>query len=534
MGNQYPVIFCKSGKAWFNMVKDTIAAIATAMSDSGIGIIRISGREAVDACNNIFRTKSGKMKIKELTSHRMIFGYIVDMPDSGTVNEEWTSFMIDEVMAVVMKAPNSYTAEDTVEIQCHGGVLVMQKILELILKQGVRLAQPGEFTKRAFLNGRIDLSRAEAVMDVIHAGNELALASSVKQLRGNVSEAVGEIRDEILYEIAFIESALDDPEHISLEGYEQRLRRKLESLMQRTGKLISSADNGKLMKEGIQTVIVGKPNAGKSSLLNLLVGEERAIVTDIAGTTRDVLQESIRLHGIGLNIVDTAGIRSTQDVVERIGVEKAKKYAADADLILYVADASVPLDENDDVILSMIGEKNTVILLNKTDLPGVVDEDVICRRINEVNVGNVGSSFEPDDSDIGISEDHKAFAAEVISQNVTLISTGGSGKEIRIIRTSTRENVGMDVFEDTVKKMFFQGEIKADGEITITNMRHKEALMEAHESLNMVIGSLDMQMPEDFYSIDLMSAYGSLGRILGEEVGEDLVNEIFSKFCMGK
>ena len=474
------------------MKSETIAAIATAVSESGIGIIRISGPQALETADRVFRTKSGKHRITKMETHTMHYGFIVDGPEAHmeSMGEGWKDHIIDEVMAAVMKAPRSYTTEDTVEISCHGGVLVMQRILEAVLKNGARIAEPGEFTKRAFLNGRIDLSKAEAVIDVIHSRNEFALKSSVKQLKGSVSEAVKELRGDILYEIAFIESALDDPEHISLDGYSEHLLQKTESLMARIGGLISTADNGKMMKEGINTVIVGKPNAGKSSLLNLLVGEERAIVTEVAGTTRDVLQESIRLYGIGLNIIDTAGIRDTQDIVEKIGVERAKKYAAEADLILYVVDASVPLDESDFEIIPLTAEKNTIILLNKTDLECVVEEDDLLKRIPNRNV--------------------------------------------QVLRTSTKENTGIEEFENTVKDMFFQGKLHMNEEVIITNMRHKEALQNAYDSLVMVKESLDMDMPEDFYSIDLMSAYASLGSIIGEEVGEDLVNEIFSKFCMGK
>lgn len=325
-------------------------------------------------------------------------------------------------------------------------------------------------------------------MDIIHSKNEFALRSSVKQLKGALSDKVRSLRGEILHEIAFIESALDDPEHVSLDGYLERLEEKAVRIHGELKKLIGSADNGKMLKDGIDTVIVGKPNAGKSSLLNLLVGEERAIVTSVAGTTRDVLEESIRLHGIGLNIIDTAGIRSTDDEVEKIGVEKARKYAGNADLIVYVVDASLALDENDEAIMEMIADKKVIVLLNKTDLEQVVSEEAIVNRMPQVS----------------------------------------------IIRTSTKENTGIDAFEQTIRQLFFGGEIAVNDELYITNQRHKEALIESCESMEMVLKSLADQMPEDFYSIDLMSAYASLGRIIGEDVGEDLVNEIFSKFCMGK
>jgi len=470
------------------MHSDTIAAIATAVSDSGIGIIRISGDSAVEVADKIYHAKDGKKRLKNVASHTIHYGFIYD-----------GDTLVDEVMVAVMKAPNTYTKEDTVEIDCHGGILVMNKILEAVLRNGCRLAEPGEFTKRAFLNGRIDLSKAEAVMDLIHSKNEFALQSSIKQLNGAVSDCVRKLRDEILYEIAFIESALDDPEHISLEGYQERLEEKSITISTTIKKLLDSADNGKLLKDGINTVIVGKPNAGKSSLLNLLVGEDKAIVTSIAGTTRDVLEESIRLHGISLNIIDTAGIRSTEDEVEKIGVDKARRYAANADLIIYVVDASIGLDENDDAIMELIADKKVIVLLNKSDL-----EQVVCE--NDI-LGKMTSA-----SDFNVPKD-----------NV-----------IRIIKTSTKENIGIEAFEQTIKELFFGGEIAANNEIYITNQRHKEVLAEAYESMQMVLASLADHMPEDFYSIDLMSAYAALGRIIGEEVGDDLVNEIFSKFCMGK
>lgn len=462
------------------MKTDTIAAIATALSDSGIGIIRISGKEALEIADKVYVSKNGNKHLKNVDSHTIHYGFIVDKQ----IDE-----ILDEVMVAVMKAPKSYTAEDTVEINCHGGVLMMHQILEAVLKAGARMAEPGEFTKRAFLNGRMDLSEAEAVMDVIHAKNELALKSSVSQLKGAVSDKIKSLRAEIIYEIAFIESALDDPEHISLDGYPESLKEKISELLLEIDKLLSSADNGKLLKEGINTVIVGKPNAGKSSLLNLLAGEEKAIVTDIAGTTRDILEEHIKLHGINLNVIDTAGIRSTEDIVEKIGVEKAKKYAADADLIIYVVDSSVPLDENDKDIIEMIGSKKCIILLNKTDLNAVVTK----KELEKFNLEN-----------------------------------------FRVVKTSTKDGTGMAVFEETVRDMFFKGEISFDNEVYITNIRHKEALFDAKNALLMVEKSLADNMPEDFYSIDLMSAYASLGNIIGEEVSEDLVNEIFSKFCMGK
>lgn len=470
------------------MQTDTIAAIATAVSDSGIGIIRISGSDALLVADKVYRSPKNQKKLSQAASHTIHYGYIYDEDE-----------LIDEVMVAVMRSPHSYTTENTVEINCHGGILVMNRILETVLHHGARLAQPGEFTKRAFLNGRIDLSKAEAVMDLIHSKNEFVMKASVNQLKGSVSAKVRSLREDILYEIAFIESALDDPEHISLEGYPDKLMAKTRGLSQELKKLIDSADNGKMLKDGIRTVILGKPNAGKSSLLNVLVGEDKAIVTSVAGTTRDVLEESIKLHGIGLNMIDTAGIRDTEDEVEKIGVEKARKYANQADLVIYVVDSSRELDENDEEIIELIRDKKVIVLLNKTDLEPVVTEEQIKDKFREIYEGEE----KHDDS-------------------------------LHVIRTSTKDNTGIDEFEKTIQDMFFAGRIAVNDEIYITNQRHKEALVEAYDSLKMVQKSLEDEMPEDFYSIDLMSAYAALGRIIGEEVGEDLVNEIFSKFCMGK
>lgn len=464
---------------------DTIAAIATAMSDSGIGIIRISGEEAISIANKIFCSVNPDKKLINVKSHTVHYGYIYDGDK-----------FLDEVMVIVMKSPRSYTTEDTVEINCHGGVLMVNRILETVLKYGVRLAEPGEFTKRAFLNGRIDLSKAEAVIDIIHSKNEFALQAGTEQLKGSVSNAVKSMRERVLYEIAFIESALDDPEHISLDGFYERISTTVKGLISEITRLIDSADNGKMLKEGINTVILGKPNAGKSSLMNILVGEEKAIVTNIAGTTRDILEENIKLHGIGLNIIDTAGIRETEDIVEKIGVERALKCAEKADLVIYVVDSSVPLDDSDFAIMDFMKTKKSIVLLNKTDLTTIVTEE---------------------------------YLKEILLDNV-----GEAAKVLPIIKTSTKENIGIDVFEEQMKEMFFNGEISFNDEVYITNLRHKEALMDAKKSLIMVQRSIEDDMPEDFLSIDLMSAYASLGTIIGEEVGEDLVNEIFSKFCMGK
>ena len=454
----------------------TIAAISTAMSASGIGIVRISGEKAMDVIANIYRSKNGKKDIREVGSHTIHYGFIYD-------GEE----VVDEVLVMIMKGPHTYTGEDTVEIDCHGGVYAMKRVLETVLKNGAEIAEPGEFTKRAFLNGRLDLSQAEAVMDVIQAKNSMALKSSVEQLKGSVLRAVKEIRSKLIYHIAYIESALDDPEHISLDGYPQELHEVVEKESREISELLKTADDGRMIQEGIKTVILGKPNAGKSSLLNYLVGEDRAIVTEIAGTTRDILEEYISLNGITLRVIDTAGIRDTEDIVEKIGVGKAKQMAEDADLILYVVDSSLPLDENDEEIMELLNGRKSIVIYNKTDLVSVVDMEILKKK------------------------------------------TGSP-----VIPVSVVEETGISQLEDDIKRMFFQGELTFNDEVYITNARHKAALEETLESLKLVENSIDMGMAEDFFSIDLMNAYESLGRIVGESVGEDLVNEIFSKFCVGK
>lgn len=458
------------------MKTDTIAAIATAMSNSGIGIVRISGDEALDVADRIFRPKKGSRKVSDMETHTIHYGYVTDGDE-----------VIDEVMLLIMKAPRSYTCEDTIEIDCHGGVLVMKKILETVLKYGARPAEPGEFTKRAFLNGRIDLSQAESVIDVINAQNELALKSSVSQLQGAVLEKIKAIRAVVLHELAFIESALDDPEHVSLEGYPEQLHEIMSDAHSKVKKLLDSSDNGKMLKEGINTAIVGKPNAGKSSLLNILVGEERAIVTEIAGTTRDILQEQIQIGGIGLNVIDTAGIRDTEDIVEKIGVNKSREYIEKADLIIYVVDSSTELDENDQEIIEAIQNKKAIVLLNKSDLDTKTDASVLQTQLSKP-----------------------------------------------ILSISAKNNTGIHELETLIEEMFFSGKLSFNDEVYITNIRQKNALAEAQNSLKMVLQSIADGMPEDFFTIDMMNAYEALGTIIGESVGEDLVNEIFSKFCMGK
>lgn len=452
---------------------DTICAISTAISNSGIGIIRVSGDDAIEKVDKIF---SGKQSLLEAESHTVHYGHIV-----------FDNKVLDEVMVLVFKGPKSYTTEDTVEIDCHGGVIVLQQVLNAVIAQGIRPAEPGEFTKRAFLNGRIDLSQAESVMDIIDSNSKFALQNSMNQLQGSVSTMIKNLRAKIIYEIAYIESALDDPEHISLDGYQESLLPKIQDMKETIKYHLDTAGNGMMLKEGICTAIIGKPNAGKSSLLNTLARKERAIVTDIAGTTRDTLEEQIMLNGICLNIIDTAGIRDTEDSVEKIGVEKAMDSISMADLILYVVDSSTDLDENDFQIMEHIKNKNVIVLLNKSDLEVMVSEEKIKENLN----------------------------APVLS-------------------FSAKNGDGLEQLENLITDMFFKGSIQENNQVIITNARHVSALSRAYESLSHVVESIENEMPEDFLSIDLMDAYESLGTIIGESVEEDLVNEIFSKFCTGK
>lgn len=452
---------------------DTIAAISTALSNSGISIIRVSGEEAISSIDKLYK---GKRKLSEVDSHTINYGHIV-----------YDDEIIDEVFVSVFKAPSTFTREDVVEINCHGGVLVTRKILEIILQNGIRHAEPGEFTKRAFLNGRIDLSQAESVMDIIKSNNEFALNASINQLNGSLSKEIVLLREKIIYEIAYIESALDDPEHISLDGYNERLSSVVNEVRSKVEKLIKSSNNGILLKDGINTVIVGKPNAGKSSLLNTLARKEKAIVTDIPGTTRDIIEEQININGIILNIIDTAGIRDTDNIVEKIGVDKSFSAIDEADFIIYVVDSSIALDENDFKIIDKIRDRKCVCLLNKSDLENVVSEEDLCSHIDS-----------------------------------------------KVIPISVKEGKGIDDLENEIKHLFFNGEIADNNEVVITNIRHKDLLCKCNDSLKLVENSLSNNMPEDFYSIDLMDAYKYLGLIIGQEIEDDLVDEIFSKFCMGK
>lgn len=507
-------------------MRETIAAIASGMTASGIGIVRISGPDAFRVLGKVFRFANPKKNVENIKANTIHYGHIVEFDEMAAVSSDrktaessdakavvnsdrktaessytktaesdiedrkksgCSEKIIDEVLVMVMKGPHTYTAEDTVEIDCHGGPFVMQKILTAVLRAGARAAEPGEFTKRAFLNGRIDLTEAEAVMDVISSGSEDALKSSLMQLDGSVRRKIENLRERILTELAFIEAALDDPEHYDLQGYPEELDEKIVKLMAELDRLLKSFDEGKLIREGIFTVILGKPNAGKSSLLNYLTGEQRAIVTEIAGTTRDSLEETVRLGGLTLRIADTAGIRTTGDIIEKMGVDRAKYLGDKADLLLAVFDSSRPLDENDTEILSFISGRKALVLLNKSDLETVVDE----REIRKYT-------------------------------------------DAPIVIISAKMNEGRELIEEQIRDMFFHGRLHVNEEIMLTNVRHKEACEETLTSLRLVRDSISEGMPEDFYSVDLMDAYAALGRIIGEQVEDDLVDMIFAKFCMGK
>lgn len=506
--------------------QDTICAVATAMSEAGIGIIRISGPEAINVADRLYRNSKGQRTLCSMKPNSIHFGYIIkpvsDEKAEKTANvaisperkkeeiKEETKEntgecvqkkgtreeTIDEVMVSVMRAPHSYTTEDTVEINCHGGMFLLNRILQLVMEAGARLALPGEFTKRAFLGGRLDLAEAEAVMDLISSQNEFSRKNSLAQLEGSFSGQIREMREKLIYEIAFIESALDDPENYSLDGYPEELLKKIEEIRTRIGKLLSSAEEGRLLKEGIRTVIIGKPNAGKSSLLNLLAGQERAIVTNVPGTTRDTLEETVRMQDVLLRLIDTAGIHETQDQVEKLGIERTMKSIEQAELLLFLIDASEKLTQEDREIAEHMTNalqegKKGIILLNKSDLDG---------QTGQMEVENL---FQ-------------------------------KGSKPDILQVSMKTEEGIPALKEKIRELFHTGELMENAENVVTNLRHKEALTRAFNSLGLVMQSIEDGLSEDFFSIDLMNGYTALGEILGEQVDDDLVEEIFSKFCLGK
>lgn len=455
---------------------DAIAAVSTPIGNGGIGIVRISGNSAFDILKSIFVPASGKA-IDELKSHTINYGHIV-------LNNE----IIDEVMVSVMKAPKTYTRQDTVEINCHGGIKSVNKVLESAVINGARIAEPGEFTKRAFINGRIDLSQAEAVIDIINSKTDLAHKAALNRLEGKLSAKVKDLRNKIITMTANIEAAIDYPEHDDETMTYNSIKIGTQDVVNAVKKLIETADTGKIIKNGIKTVILGRPNVGKSSLMNSLMDEERAIVTDIPGTTRDILQETVNINGIPLNIIDTAGIRDTDDIIEKMGVEKSKQYAENADLILMMLDGSKEISTDDLEILEFIQNKNVIVIINKVDLEVLVDYNIICRYIDKKYVVNM----------------------------------------------SVKNDTGFDFLYNLINDLFFSGEININDEAVISSERNKASLLKALSSLNNVIETVENKMPEDFISMDLMDAYSALGEITGESVDEDIIDKIFSEFCLGK
>lgn len=453
---------------------DTIAAISTSLSPAGIGIIRVSGKESVSIVDGLYK---GSKLLNEVDTHTINYGHIM----SG-------QHIVDEVLVSVMRGPNSFTKEDVVEVNCHGGVIVLEKVLSLILQNGARLAEPGEFTKRAFLNGRIDLSQAESIMDIINAKSDMALEAAQSHLKGILKDKVEEIKQFVIEIIAHVEASIDYPEY-DIEALEDtQLLRTLGLIKTNIKDLIDSYDNGKLMREGIKTAIIGKPNVGKSSLMNALLKEQRAIVTDIPGTTRDVIEEYMNIHGVPLKMVDTAGIRDTEDTVEKIGVEKAKTLINEAELIIFMADASSNLEEDDYEILKMIKDKKLIVLLNKIDL----------------------------------------------EQQTTVSHLSNLLSDQQIIPLSLINNDGVDLLEKRIKEMFSIGSINFNDQAYVTNIRHKKALDDAIISLDEVVGAVEIGMPPDCYAIDLKDIYGHLGELTGDNVSEDLIKTLFSQFCLGK
>lgn len=457
-------------------IDDTIAAIATAPGEGGIGIIRISGEKSLQVAQSIFKSKSGKM-IKDYNARTLIYGTVVD-------NEK----VIDEVLVAYMKGPNSYTAEDVIEINCHGGFISVKKILELILSKGVRLAKAGEFTKRAFLNGRIDLSQAEAIIDVIKSKTDMAHEVAQSQLEGSLAKKIKDLRMNVTEVLAHLEVSIDFAEEDVEEITYQTLEEKALELRNEIKKLYDTAESGKILRDGLKTVIVGKPNVGKSSLLNSILGENRAIVTDIAGTTRDVIEEFVNIKGIPLKIVDTAGIRETEDVVEKIGVEKSRESFSTADLVIMVLDASRKLSEEDMEILESLKNKKTIVLLNKMDLEPQIELEKIEEFVN--------------------SED--------------------------IIKISALKHQGIEELQDKIEAMVYHGSVKNSSNLMITNSRHKDALFKAYESINDAISAIEQRMPYDFIEVDFKNIWDYLGYINGDTVREDLLDTIFANFCIGK
>ncbi|ADL13830.1 tRNA uridine-5-carboxymethylaminomethyl(34) synthesis GTPase MnmE [Acetohalobium arabaticum] len=461
-------------------IKDTIAAISTAVGEGGIGIVRISGPEAIEIADKIFKSyQQPDKKLNKVDTYTAHYGHIIK-PETEQV--------LDEVISLVMKAPKTYTKEDVVEINCHGGMVPLQKILELVLDVGARLADPGEFTKRAFLNGRIDLSQAEAIMDVINSQTEAGLEAAMDQLEGGLSDQINNISQKILRLLANLEASIDFPEDEIEDFNSEELEKRVIEILSEIEDLLATSKQGRIVKEGIQTAIIGKPNVGKSSLLNALLRENRAIVTEVPGTTRDVIEEVINIDGIPLKIIDTAGIREAENEVEKIGIEKSEKFLKRADLVLLVLDAHCGITDEDRKIIGLAEGKDTIIVVNKTDL-------------------------EP------------KLAVEELKEELDMEA---------VVETSATEGIGIKELEELISDMVFGGQIKSTDQTLITNLRHKEAIEDAYEDMNRVKETVEQDLPADFVTIDLKSALEKLGKITGDTVDEDIIDRIFADFCLGK
>ena len=455
---------------------DTIAAIATAVGESGIGIIRVSGPDAIAIVEQIFQAKQDK-SLAEVETYTAHYGHILEQED-----------VVDEVITLVMKEPKTYTKEDVVEINCHGGTVILRKILDLILNKGARLAEPGEFTKRAFLNGRIDLAQAEAVADLIQSKTEASLEVALNQLEGGLSDKVNEIRQDIISLLAHLEATIDFPEDEIEDFAPEELETRINEVENKIDKLLATSERGKILKEGIEAAIVGRPNVGKSSLLNALVREKRAIVTDIPGTTRDVIEEVINIDGIPVKIIDTAGIRNAQDQIEKIGVEKSEEYLAKAELILLVVDISAGITEGDKKLMKDAQDKEVVVIANKLDL----EDQLELKKIEEIL------------------------------------------PEAPIVKTAAIANQGINELEDAISELVYSGKISAQDEAVISNLRHKKALERAKENIFDVRSTWEQGLPNDFLTIDLRAALEAVNEITGNAIGEDIVDQIFADFCLGK
>jgi tRNA modification GTPase len=459
------------------MFDDTIAAIATAPGEAGIGIVRLSGNKSIDILDKIFKGKSKKSAF-DISSRMVTYGHIVDE----------NNHVVDEVLSIIMRGPNSYTTEDVVEIHCHGGIIPVRRIMELVLKNGAVMAEPGEFTKRAFLNGRIDLTQAEAVIDVITSKTETGLNAALNQLEGDLSQELHNIMEELLSILAHIEASIDFPEHDIEEVTQDNILKAATNVNASIKRLSDSFEEGKIIRDGLSTAIVGRPNVGKSSLLNVLVRESRAIVTDIPGTTRDIIEEYLNIGGVLIKLIDTAGIRETEDVVEKIGVERTKAAIDEAEVVIFTVDASSPLTQEDYDILQLIKDKRVIVAANKID---------------------------------------KGLGADINK----LIETFGNDN---VLEMSVKQKTGIDKLEDKIKALVYHGQATVSKNKMVTNIRHKDLLDKASESVARAIEGLESGVPVDLLSVDIKEAWGRLGQITGDVVEEDIIKEIFSKFCIGK